>query len=109
MSKYKYKYYTAPNKVIAVSTYAGKVVKGVAKCDPRDTFDLEKGAALAKARCDMKIAEKRCKRAQSQYLEAGKIVANAKEHYNRMESYFNDSVDAYQKAYNEVEAVLKNM
>ena len=39
----KYRYYTAGNKIIAVSTYAGKTVRGIAKCAEGDTFDIEKG------------------------------------------------------------------
>ena len=39
----KYKYFTYYDKngkktISAVSTYAGKTVKGYAKCDPRDNF-----------------------------------------------------------------------
>ena len=58
--EHRYKYYTN-NKdvVVAVSSYAGKTVRGVAKCDPRDTFDIEKGKELAAARCNEKIAEKK--------------------------------------------------
>ena len=40
----KYNFYTdGKTKVVAVSTYAGKVVRGVAKCDVNDTFSLENG------------------------------------------------------------------
>ena len=41
-----YKYYT-DNKsiVVALSSYAGKPVKGVAKCNPDDQFDLDDGKA----------------------------------------------------------------
>ena len=39
----RYNYYTTQNKVIAVSTYAGRTVKGIAKCDPRDTFSIDSG------------------------------------------------------------------
>ena len=45
--------------VVAISTYAGKTVKGYAKCHPDDTWDWEKGKALAIARCAEKIAAKR--------------------------------------------------
>ena len=43
IAKPKYKVFTnSKNEIIAVSTYAGKTVKGVAKCDPRDSFDKSK-------------------------------------------------------------------
>ena len=68
----KYAFYVSENQkqVIAVSTYAGRKIKGVAKCDPRDEFSLEKGKGLAAVRCALKIAEKRAKRAARKYKEA---------------------------------------
>lgn len=62
----KYKFYTDNNKeVIVVSTYARKNVRGVARCNPQDDFNYEIGKQIAKARCDLKIAEKRVKRARA--------------------------------------------
>ena len=61
--KINYKIYHHGNEVVAVSTFAKRMVRGVAKCDPRDEFDHKKGEALAIARCDLKVAEKRMKRA----------------------------------------------
>lgn len=60
----KYKYFTN-NKdvVVAVCYYAGRPVRGVAKCADSDTFNLETGKQLAKLRADLKVAEKRCKAA----------------------------------------------
>ena len=46
----KYKFYTNGSRVIAVSTYAGKTVRGVAVCHAGDTFSLEKGKKLAALR-----------------------------------------------------------
>lgn len=58
-----YKIFHHGNEVIAVSSFAKKPIKGVAKCSPHDTYDHCKGEALAIARCDVKVAEKRMKRA----------------------------------------------
>ena len=66
MSRYRI-YTDRKGKVIVVSTYAGKNVRGVAKCHPSDSFDNEKGIKIAQARCDLKIAEKRVKRAKGKY------------------------------------------
>ena len=71
----KYKYFTYYDKngkktVSAVSTYAGKTVKGYAKCDPRDTYDFEAGKRLAAARCNQKVAQKRARRAATKFAEA---------------------------------------
>ncbi len=92
MLKEKYKFYTdGSNKMVAVSTYAGKTVRGVAKCDPRDTFDVEVGQNLAIARCAMKIANKRYARAQREFEKAEQEVAKALVRLNKMENYVNDA------------------
>lgn len=67
MKNYNYKYIVTNNKVIALSSYAGKTVRGVAKCHPNDVFDEEFGKKLAAARCNLKIAEKRHLRAKNRY------------------------------------------
>ena len=51
----KYRYFTNGSKVVAVSTYAGKTVRGVANCDPNDEFSLEKGKELAAARSALHV------------------------------------------------------
>ena len=40
-----------PKKVIVLSKYAGKDVRGIAKCSPNDKFDIETGRVLATLRC----------------------------------------------------------
>lgn len=93
----KYKYYIptkadgAPYKVVAVSTYAGRTVRGVAKCDPKDTFDTEKGKQLAAARCQAKVSSQRLKRATKKLNEATKALEKAQKYYDDMTVYFNDS------------------
>ena len=93
--EHRYKYYTN-NKdvVVAVSTYAGKTVRGVAKLDPRDTFDLEKGKALASARCNEKIALKRAERARQKYNKAIKECEKLEKIKEKMTNYYNESMAA---------------
>ena len=56
----KYTYNISGNKVICVSRYAGKPVRGIAKCcEEYDNFNAETGMKLARLRCDKKIALKR--------------------------------------------------
>ena len=57
-------------EIIALSTYCGSVVKGSAKCDPRDTFDSNTGETLAALRCYKKVAEKRMRNANNKVEEA---------------------------------------
>lgn len=90
-----YKFYTdEKNKVIATSTYAGRTVRGVAKCSDEDKFDLEKGKQLAAARCETRVATKRCQRANKKLIEARKAAIKAMDHYMKMEQYYNDAKEA---------------
>ena len=101
-----YRIYETPNKLIAVSSFAGQTVRGVAKCNPADEFDSEKGAALAAARCGVKIAEKRVKRAYSKVDEAKATVDAAIAHLSEMMKYQADAEASLNGAQFELEATL---
>lgn len=90
MSRYKY-YYDDKNGVVCVSSYAGKKVRAVAKCDPADTFEYERGAALAKARVDVKIGKKRVKRARERFDEATEMMHFVSQYFNDMARYLDDA------------------
>ena len=110
----KYKFYQYKDKnakvtVAAASTYAGRTVKGYAKCDPRDQFSIEKGKELAAARCNAKIAAKRVKRASAKYLEAQQQLADAKRFMARMTEYYTDAVDKLDEANAAVIDLMKSM
>ena len=91
----RYNYFVADNKVVCVSHYAGKAVRGIAKCDPKDEFNLDDGKDLAQARCDLKIADKRLKRSNDRYAEACALVEEAMAYKARMEDYQRESLDEY--------------
>ena len=42
----RYFYNVSDNKVVCVSHYAGKAVRGIAKCDPVDNFVEDQGMRL---------------------------------------------------------------
>lgn len=95
----RYKYYFTPGpKVICTSTYAGRTVRGVAICSDKDEFDMEKGKALAKARVDLKIADKRLKRASQKCDEASENLMYAELYADRMLDYRDDAADEYLEA-----------
>ena len=103
----KYRIYTDnKRKVVAVSTYAGKPVRGIATCSPEDTFDLEKGTALAKAKCNMKVAEKRIERAELKHSIASAELDMALDRKNKMREYLDEAFDAYHEAMYEVTRLL---
>ena len=101
-----YRIYETPNKVVAVSSFAGQTVRGVAKCHPVDEFDVEKGAALAAARCGLKIAEKRVKRAYSKVDAAKANVDAAIKHLSEMLKYQSDAEATLNGAQFELEATM---
>lgn len=85
-------------RVVAMSSFAGKPVKGYADCHPNDEFDLEYGKALAAARCGEKIAAKRCKRAYSKVDEARALANAALVHLQKMMKYEADAEFHYNVA-----------
>ena len=93
-----YKYVVTPNKVIALSSYAGRTVRGIAKCHPGDTFNEETGKALAAARCNEKIAAKRYARAQDKYLEMCEEFKDFQTRMHKTCDYLRDSYEAYKEA-----------
>lgn len=102
----KYKYFHNGNQVIAVSTFAGRTVKGVAKCDPHDTFSMEDGKRLAALKCNNKITAKRLKRAAMRYVEAEKAVVAAQVHAERMKKYYHDAKAENKEAEDELFGLL---
>lgn len=105
----KYQFYTTKNKVVAVSTYAGRNVRGIAKCDPRDEFDVEAGKKLAAARCAARVAEKRKARAQREFEKARDNYLKAQERFEKMNTYWYDSKMAAISANAEVSKLLDTM
>ena len=111
----RYKFYDYKDKdsgshvVVCVSSYAGKPVKGRAKCAPNDDFNLDKGKALAQARCDAAIAEKRRKRAMTKVVEAYNAYTEASWYLEDMDQYAKDSVIACKEAMDHLMELEKNM
>ena len=102
MKTIKYKYVVMPTKVIALSTYAGRTVRGIAKCHPNDNFDEEYGKKLAAARCNAKIAEKRYARAHNKYNEYVKRI-------HEMEIEFADVCDYLRSSAEKLKAAKEEL
>lgn len=65
----RYKFHIDPGAgvVVALSTFAGKQYRGVARCSKDDHFDEEYGKRLAAARCGLRIARARTEAATGNY------------------------------------------
>lgn len=107
----KYTYFVADKqkKVVAVSTYAGKIVRGVAKCDPRDEFSVEDGKKLAAARCAVKVAKKRNANANAQKKKAYNELVAKQNRLQKMNDYVDDSRRALNAATSELAAIEASM
>lgn len=99
---FEYKYIVNGRTVIALSHYAGRTVRGVAKCSPEDEFDVEFGKKLAAARCDLKIAEKRCSRAAER-------CTNAMDVRQMAEANYKDCLAFYLNAFEKVQVAEANL
>ena len=92
-------------EVIAISTFAGKPVRGKAICAKDDIFDYTKGQELAAARCNAKVTAKRYARAKRKIAEAEKAVADATKFYDNMRHYRDDAYYAMTHANYDVKAL----
>lgn len=92
---YKYKYIIDEEKrtIVALSTFAGEVVRGVARCSPGDVFDIEAGKKLAEVRCSAKIAHKRLRRAEDMVKWAVDGFEYFAEQVEKYKKYETDSIE----------------
>lgn len=108
MARYQ-TYLAGEKKIIVVSRYAGKVVRGVAKCAPDDAFDQAKGEKLARLRCDEKISEKRVARSREAYADACAALVKAQKRVAAMKEYMDDAAAEYADIQTELAAVEASM
>lgn len=97
----RYTYIVQPDKgrVIAYSSYAGKTVKGIAKCAPEDKFDADFGKKLAAARCNMKICIMRKKELERKWYVATDIYLQAQKDRDMIKDYYYKAEDAIEEAH----------
>jgi hypothetical protein len=101
-----YRFYKHGNRIIAVSTYAGRVVRGIATCAEEDTYDEEYGKRLAAARCNYKVAVKRRERAFNKAVEAAANLERAQKQVEKYRSYLWDASNAVIDAGTEVDNIV---
>ena len=107
-----YNFYQSPSdrSVICTTYYKGQIIKGIAKCDPADTFDLERGKELAYLRCRKKLLKRKVDRAVDVYSQTVEAVCTANKRRQRAIEFFNDASNEYKEitqALEELETELK--
>ena len=108
----KYKFYSfhideEGKKVVAVTHYAGRAIRGIAKCAPEDTFDVETGCKIAVARAEAKVARAKTRNAATKYLEAAKAADAAEKRFDEMKQYYMDAIDQLDEAEEYLDNLLK--
>ena len=96
---------TISKTTVAISTYAGKVVKGVAKCIENDEFNTDSGRELSAARCDVKVCAKRKARAEKKYLEACKALESLENYVRMMGNYYSEAKYEYDESKARLESI----
>ena len=96
-------YYYHDTDVIATTTYRGKPVRAVAKCNPEDEYDRQFGEALALARLNLKVAKKRRARSYEKMYAAADAHREALDFYYEMRNYNDAAIQEVKDA----EAALK--
>ena len=98
--KFRYKHVIDEEKrtIVALSSFAGQVIRGVARCAPNDTWDVEAGKKLAEARCAIKIAHKRLRRAEDMVKGYKEGLRYFTEQVKKYEQYELDSIESVKKA-----------
>lgn len=106
----KYSYFTnGKDTVVAVASYAGKRVRGVAKCSDKDEFDLAKGKKLAAARCNLKIAKMREKNLQFRAGFQQKVLENVNKEYLKFATRSLEATWLRQEAEEQYKAVMDEL
>ena len=113
IEKYNIVIHQHPNyhttEIIAMSTYAGKVVKGKAICHINDNYDESKGIKLAVARCAEKIARKRQARSAKLLKKAHDQLKLAQKYVADMTKYNADACAEVLETQAELDTILESM
>lgn len=113
IDKYKIVVHQHPDyhttEILAMSTYAGQVVKGKAICHLNDNYDEEAGKKLAIARCAEKIARRRQARSARLLKKAHDQLKLAQKYVNDMAQYNADACAEVAEAQAELNDILAKM
>lgn len=104
----RYKFHIDPEAkvVVAISTYAGKTCRGIARCSENDTFDVEYGKRLAAARCNAVVSTKRLARASALKTAMKEILDEVYDDYADILNYASDATQRLDVALNELDSIL---
>lgn len=106
----KYVTFTNNRNMVKVgSSHAGKMYYGIARLDPKDEFDFDKGYALAKARCDAKIAQVKYEYSLDHMHYYEDMVKNFSDLYEAEKVFFRAARDKYADELDNLHAIYYNL
>lgn len=89
--KYHFYYHEENRAIVCTTLYKGQMVRGIAKCDPEDEFNLEAGKKFAYLRCKTKFARKKLRRALKARDVAFIAMNKASHHFEKAREFVEDS------------------
>ena len=90
--KYHFYHNVETGVVVCTRLYKGQIVRGTAKCDPNDYFDIETGKKLAYLRCKRKMLSKKLKRAKQVRAETIREYARVQNAYRAAGEFIDEVV-----------------
>jgi hypothetical protein len=104
----KYNFYYLDNGTIICTTYyKGKLVRGIAKCSPDDTFDINVGRRLAYLRCKAKYMKVKCKHAENVFSSTLKVYLKAQKDLKKANAFSSDALAEFGQARLDLQAYEK--
>lgn len=91
---------TKAKTVVCATMYKNERIRGVAKCNPEDDFNLDIGKVLAYVRCKQKLAKRKFAHAKRVYDNALSDEVRARKNVLKAFSFLHDS-EEYMKRSNE--------
>ena len=101
-NKYHFYYNIDSEVVVCTTKYRGKIIRGVAKCNPGDCFDLTTGKNLAYLRCKQKCAKKKLSRAYEVYGYAADNEERIRKSVLSAYEFVSDALEQLDEANNEL-------
>lgn len=100
---------TKAKTVVCATMYKNERIRGIAKCDPEDEFDIDIGKVLAYSRCRQKLAKKKLAHAKRVYDKALNDQDRARKNVLKALSFLHDSEEYLKRSNADVIELTKRL
>lgn len=94
-------YYDNNGKTIAVTKYAHKTIRAVAKCSPEDEYSKEVGENVAKDKLMDKFWHEKVRRLSEVIWEYDELIMGLRQRQHKVEQALYDTFEAYKEYFGE--------